>query len=42
MIGIKDEEVDDEGHAKHPADLSNLRQVLENNKIWSKAKIRED
>jgi len=42
LIGIKDEEVDDEGHAIHPADLTNLKKVLENNKLWSKAKIRED
>lgn len=42
LIGIIDEEVDEEGHAIHPANLTNLRKVLENNKIWSKAKIRED
>lgn len=42
LIGMKDERVDEEGHAVHPADLSNLKKVLENNKAWSKEKIKED
>jgi len=36
LIGINDEEIDTEGHVKRPADLTNLKKVLENNKKWTK------
>lgn len=42
MIGIHDEERDETGHALHPANLTNLQRVLDNNKLWAKNKLKED
>ena len=35
MIGIQEEQVDIEGHVIHPANLTNLKKVLKNNKQWA-------
>jgi carbonic anhydrase len=42
LIGFHEDECDDEGHVLKPADLTNLKKVLDNNKKWTKEKTRFD
>jgi carbonic anhydrase len=42
LIGIHEEAVDETGHAIHPADLSNIRKIMENNKKWARDKVKDD
>jgi hypothetical protein len=41
-IGIEHEEVDPQGHVKHPANMTMFKQVLENNRKWVKGKTSQD